>query len=108
MVCSFVTHYGGWVVPDPLLDTLQRYVYVCTAVTNETLAYDCRSSGKKVAVSIVGDPTMVGAQINDGLISKQPGTLTFAVQSIADQPISKRMWMMPCSHAVSACLRLRQ
>jgi hypothetical protein len=51
---------------------------------------------------------MVGAQINDGLISKQPGTLTFAVQSIADQPISERMWMMPCSHAVHACLRLRQ
>jgi hypothetical protein len=60
MVCSFVTHYGGWVVPDPLLDTLQRYVYVCTAVTNETLAYDCRSSGKKVAVSINTGPAHLG------------------------------------------------
>jgi hypothetical protein len=72
VLCSFVTSYGGWVVPDDLIDSLQRVVHVCTAVTVDALNYRCSVSGKLNKVSIIGDPTFVGPQINDGTINKQP------------------------------------
>jgi hypothetical protein len=72
----FVVPYGGWVVPDNLLDRLQREVYICTAVTVDALAYECPVSKKQIKVAIIGDPTHTGPQLNDGAISNMPGTLT--------------------------------
>lgn len=74
--CRFVTHYGGWLVPDTLLDTLQHRVYVCTAVRVDALAYHDAKRNKRVAVSVVGDPESTGPQINDGRISKKAGGCT--------------------------------
>lgn len=71
-VClSFVTYYGGWVVPDRLLDRLITRVYMCTAVTVDALTYEHNMTSHSVA--IIGDPTQSGPQINDGLISGRAG-----------------------------------
>lgn len=70
-----MTHYGGWLVPDTLLDTLQHRVYICTAVCVGALAYTGKN-GNRVAVSVVGNPECTGPQLNDGRISKQTGART--------------------------------
>jgi hypothetical protein len=63
------------VLPDALIDQLGKRVYLNTVLSVEAsaLTYNCSHSGKKVSVSIVGDPTQAGPQANDGRISKQAG-----------------------------------
>jgi hypothetical protein len=78
----FVSWYGGWLLPAWIVDKIKDVVYVCTAVDVPTVAYRRSGSRRLIAVSLIGDPTQRGPQLNDGQISKQARQITSRTASV--------------------------
>lgn len=71
----FLTHYPGVLMSEEAFQLFHTFYHCPTALRVPQLDYT-EHDGRRVEITLVGDPTALGPMINDGTPAGRPSQLT--------------------------------